>query len=470
MTMTKVLTTEQKAFEINLRTQLYGTLAEIGAGQEVARQFFQAGGAAGTIAKTMSAYDMQVSDAIYGKEKSGRYVCDSRVTKMMKQEYETLIERLMKVRPDDTQFFSYANTMAARSYKTQKDGHGWMGMQFMHEPGAQPSEIVIHIRMLDNSNPLQQQAVGRMGVNLIYACFYNLKDHGTFVESLMDNLGRERIEIDMIRVKGPGFEGKDPRLFNLELIKRNFTQSVIFDSNGDIVEPTDVLYKKHLLVLRGSFRPPTLVNLDMLSTGLTQFENDLPEEERDRILVLPEISVSKLIERGEVHNEDFLARVDILQALGQKVMISNKVGFYSLKKYLASMTSGQVNFVAGVYNIESIINDDRESLHPWGMMAGIGVIRGKRTQMYIYPGRDEETGNIINCTNAKIAQKHNDLVKYLLGRGYLKDIKHYNKDAFDIWSRVVLEMIQKGDKKWETMVPKLVADEVKKKKLFGYEN
>jgi hypothetical protein len=458
----------QKAFRINLETSIYGTFAEIGAGQEVARHFFQAGGAAGTIAKTISAYDMTVSDAIYGKDASGRYVCEGRLLRMLDREFAQLLDRLGPKMSSTTRFFAFADTVAAKSFKSNQAGHGWLGLRFQHAPGEAYSEVVLHIRMLDNQNLMQQQAVGRIGVNLVYGCFYLLNDYSEFVHSLMDDLGPERLEIDMIRVRGPGFKGMDPRLINLELIKRGYSQSVIFDVDGTLLQPSDTIYRKNILLLRGSFRPTTLVNLDMLERGLAQFKRDLPAEEHENILLLPEISVSKLLERGDVDPSDFLARVDLLSAIGQKVIITSKETFYSLNTYLMELTKKKIAFVLGTFNLESILDEKSQGMHPHGHLAAIGALVGNRTTLYIYPSMDEEKSKVIHGRDVPSSKDMKLLLEYLYQTKAMVDITDYDPTHFKIWSRTVLKMIQQNQSGWEEMVPPLVAKEVITKGLFGH--
>jgi len=466
----QMLNTKQKALEINLDTKIYGTFAEIGAGQEVARHFFQAGGAAGTIAKSISAYDMAMSDAIYGKEESGRYVCESRLAKMLDREFNLLLNRLSSTRASDTRFFAFANTVAARSFHSQNDGNGWIGVRFQHIAGAEATDVVIHVRMLDNQNLLQQEALGAIGVNLIYACYFYLSEPGLFIRSLMDNLTVERIEIDMIRVSGPGFESRDPRLLNLELIKRHYSSAVIFDEKGHVIQPTDALYKKDLLVLRGSFRPPTLVNLDMLAAGLERFQKDLSADEHKNIVVLPEISMSKLVERGEVDNSDFLARVDLLSALGQKVMISNKETFWGLNIYLKTMTKKRIAYVLGIYQLESLLDLEKYQNHPHGLLSAVGQSIGNQSKIYIYPAMDEKTKKLLKAKDCQVHEKVKGLLNYLIEVEQLIDVDKYHADYLCVWSRTVLKMIQNGESGWQSMVPEIIAKTVEKKGLFGFQS
>ncbi|MCU0353953.1 MAG: TonB-dependent receptor, partial [Cytophagales bacterium] len=270
----KNIGTRQKALKINLDRRIYGSFAEIGAGQEVAAQFFKAGGASGTIAKTISAYDMTFSDAIYGVEESGRYVVESRLTKMLNREYNLLQMRLNEKRGADTAFFAFANTVVALNYQKTNEGHGWIGLRFQLQPGAPYNDAVMHVKMLDNENLLQQQALGVVGVNLIYGCYYYHKSPETLLLSLMDDLSPERLEIDMIRFTGPDFAEVDNRLMSLYLVKNGFTNVALFGPDGQVLQPSEALYKRNIVCIRGRFRPVTHVNLDMLENGVKQFLED----------------------------------------------------------------------------------------------------------------------------------------------------------------------------------------------------
>ena len=459
---------DEKALKINLDKTVYGSFAEIGAGQEVARHFFRVGGAAGTVAKTMSAYDMSMSDAIYGKERSGRYVCEGRLQKMLAHEYKLLESRLTAPKYEQTKFFVFANTVAAKAYGSDRPGHGWLGLKFQHTPDATPSWVHLHVYLYDNQNYLQQEVLGRIGVNLIYACFNFLGNRERFIESLMDALNNERLEIDMIRVEGEAFKDEDPRLLNLELIKRQYSQAVMFDEMGRVCQPSEELYKKRPLVLRGSFRPPTFVNFDMIKQGLAAVKACTETSEHKNIVVLPEISMAKFLERGKVENEDFLTRVDLLNALGQKVLITNKESFSDLNSYLMDLTRETITFVVGVYNLQQIFDSKTYQKHSHGELMAIGELFSNRTKMFVYPGRDEKTKEILTAETIKIDSCLTMLRAQLLEQSKIKNITHYNQKYFTIWSREVVKMIENCQPGWEKMVPKLVAQAVKKKSLFGF--
>jgi hypothetical protein len=458
---------KSKSLAINLDDKIYGTFAEIGAGQEVVRHFFQAGGAAGTIAKAMSAYDMIVSDSIYGKDKSGRYVSESRLTKMLDREFNQLVERLGEARPDGTRFFVFADTVAAKSYSGNRDSHGWLGMRFQHEPKSEANEVVIHVKMLDAVNLQQQEALGQIGVNLVHACFHRLDSRDSFISALMDRLSTERIKIDMIRVSGPVFKQSDSRLWCLELVKRGLCEAVMFDGKGRVLQATDELYKKNILVSRGSFRPPTLVNMDMMGTGLRKFKKSLAKEEKNQTLVLSEISMNKLMAReGQLDNEDFLARVELLAKLGQSVLISNYKHYHELNTFLTTYSKREVAFVLGYYNLEEILKPGQYKDSTSGLLGALGELIGHKTKLYIYPAYDDD-GNILTAEAIKTNDESIFLLMYLIENNLIEDIEEHDRSVSHIWSRTVLKMIQDGDKAWEKMVPPSVAKEVNKMSLFG---
>lgn len=457
----------QKALEINLNPNIYGTFAEIGAGQEVARHFFRAGGAAGTIAKSMSAYDMTMSDVIYGKETSGRYVCEERLQKMLDKEFELLINRLTDIRHKDTTFFAYADTVSAKSHKGTGENHGWIGIKFQHAPGAAPSQVVIHISMLDAENTQQQEAIGALGVNLIYAVYHDILDRESFVSGLMDGLTISRIQIDMIRVEGAAFNGVDSRLLCLELVKMKLCQAVIFDVDGGVLQASDVLYKKNVLVVRGGYRPPNNLNLDMQECGLRKFRNSLDKDEKDNIIMIPEISMSLLLDRGKVDNEDFLARVDLLSALGQKVLISNSETYSDLNMFFTKYAKKNIAFVMASYNFEEILASEKYQTTKFGLLGSLGTLLEPRTKLYIYPACDDKTFEIKTIEQMNTAPELKYLIKYLVENGFIENITDYDVKVVGIWSRKVLKMIQDGTEGWEEFVPASVAKTVKTKCLFG---
>lgn len=464
--MERILDAGQKAFDINLDNSIYGTFAEIGAGQEVARHFFRAGGAAGTIAKSMSAYDMTVSDDIYGR--AGRYVSKERLQTMLSHEYDQLIERLSEKRGKETRFFAFADTVAAKSYKYNDECHGWMGVQFQHAPGAKPSKIIIHIRMRDQVNLQQQEALGLLGTNLLYNCYRELNDRVKFVKGLMHGLTTDRILVDYINVDGPAFSSQDHRLWPLELVKRGYTEAILFGSDGRILSSSDSFYKKNILISRGSYRPPTHFNMDMLEKGKKAFCKRLKDEEKDQIVVLAEISMSKLKERGKVISEDFLARVDLLSALGQMCLITSFNTYGELSYYLSTSTRKRISFVMGYYNLQEVFNHEKYTEKPGGLFGGIGELFGHRTDTFVYPALSDDGKKVLTSKDADVLDEIKPLISYLREMGRIEDIKDFDKNYFSIWSRTVLKMIQNNEEGWEKMVPKSIAKAVKDDCLFDF--
>src|SRR5580700_3765288 len=280
--------THQKALRINLDPRWYGTIAEIGAGQEVVRWFFRVGGAAGTVAKSISAYDMAVSDAEYGKAE--RYVSMGRLQGMLDKEFQLNVERLNEERGDSNCFFAFADTVVARSFRGGNECHGWMGVKFQAHPHDEPSQVVLHVRMLDVEAALQQEALGVVGVNLLHGAFFEHHEPEKLVESLLDRLSTDRIEIDLIRFRGIEFRSVDNRLVALQLVQLGLSGVAMFGPDKEVLQPSEVLRKKAVLVERGSFRPTTVVNLDMLECALAKFQTD-PGMEGKTVLALAELTM-----------------------------------------------------------------------------------------------------------------------------------------------------------------------------------
>lgn len=462
------LTTRQKALRINLDHKNYGTFAEIGAGQEVAEWFFKAGASSGTIAKTMSAYDMTISDAIYGPEASKRYVCEPRCIKMLSKEFTLLKQRLSDKRPD-TNFFAFANTVEVINFKKTNRGQGWLGVRFQLTPGGKHNELIVHVWLKDSDKILQSQVIGIVGVNMIYACYYHSADPEKMLQSLMDNLSSDRIEIDMFRLTGPDFKEVDNRIFSLKLVKFGFTNATIFGPDGNVMQPADVLYKKNILALRGRFRPVTHVNTDMVRCGRDMFINE-PDVEPDKILILSELTLANLRgQAGEIDERDFLDRVDILCSLGQHVMISNYHEYYRLIDYLSRFTRGKkIGVVLGVFNLMDVFQEKFYTNLNGGILEAFGKLFGQNVKMYVYPAVMPGTTDMMTCQNFQTPKHLEDLYKYLLSNMRLADIKTYNKNTLHIFSDNVLSLISQGTKGWEKLVPREVEKAIKEKCLFGY--
>lgn len=465
--MLEALSLRQKSLKINLAKRFYGTISEIGAGQEVARYFFQAGGASGSIAKTISAYDMTFSDSIYGKEASGRYVSEGRLLKMLEKEYQLLEERLGETRGKDHQFFAFADTVAALNFTKTNESHGWLGVRFQHVPGSDISEVVIHVRMLDNQNVLQQDALGIIGVNLIYASFFLQRDPEAFINSLMDHLDSSRVEVNFIRFGGKVFEDVDNRLMNLHLLKQGFTHAIMFDEKGKVVLPSDHLYKKDVLVVRGSFRPPTLVSFDMIKAGVSHFARDIGKKETE-VVAISEITISTLkAEAGDVTKEDFLARVDLICAMGQKTLITNYPQYYKLANYFARLNVPHLGLVLGIYNFQQVFTDQEYANVEGGILSALGQLFRDKVKAYIYPYKAKD-GAVESLANLKVPENFSHVLSYLKDNNKILDVENPNKDLLHIYSSKVLQMIVGNEPGWEKMVPPEVAKEINEKCLFGH--
>jgi hypothetical protein len=484
------LSANQKALAINLDDEIYGTFAEIGAGQEVARHFFQAGGAAGTIAKSMSAYDMKFSDDIYGKAQ--RYVSRERLVQMLDHEYQLLTERLDGTRGDRTTFFVYANTVAAANFRGTGDCHGWMGMRLQLRPHGPPNDIIIHVRMWDKTAVAQQEALGVIGVNLVYGAALLHTDIEEFILSLADNLGIQRIEVDMIECNGPDFAHLENRSICLHLVQHGLTNAVMYSPDRHVLQPSEILYKKAILVERGSFRPVTHVNIDMLDAAGAQF---LQEEKNrgEEVVVLMEITMHNLLAGGELNLDDFLARVDTLAALGYHVLISNYSEFFRLTDYFRRFTKKMVGIALGINNLLEVFNEQYYDNLAGGILEACGRLFKENTRMYVYPMKGsgynrylaEQAGKVaspepapqalpmpgewlITAQNLQVKIHLRNLYAYLLENHYIEPLLGFHAENLGIFSRDVLKKIAEGDSAWEKLVPAQAATIIKNRHLWGY--
>ncbi|HWB65119.1 MAG TPA: hypothetical protein VG603_16490 [Chitinophagales bacterium] len=462
----EILSIKRKALRINLDDSIYGTFAEIGAGQEVVRNFFQVGGASGTVAKAMSAYDMTFSDAIYGSEGSGRYVSESRLRKMLDKEYKLLVERLHDEKYSKKRFFVFSNTCTTLNYYKNNDPHGWMGVKFQMEPGKEPNEVVIHVRLKGSDSLYQQRVIGGIGTNLLFACYWYYDQLEDFVDSLIDNLSTDQVEIDMIRVKGPDFEKVDNRLLALQLVKKKFTDGTIFGANKEVSQPKDILYKKHLLCLRGRFRPVTNVNVDMMHCGVEYFKET--HGNTDNLVVLSEITLNNLAEDGNFDNKDFLDRADILCSLGHTVLVSNCHKHDVLVNYLDRCKPQSINIILGILNVLELFSEKHYKNAPGDLLHYFGEIFSRNAKMLAYPYQPDKTKPLITAENLTVSPNLKHLFQHLKENGFLVDLKGFDESVLQIFSPKVIQMIKAGEAGWEDMVPETVADIVKENCLFGY--
>jgi hypothetical protein len=458
------LDTHQKALRINLDASKYGVFAEIGAGQEVARWFFRVGGAAGTIAKSISAYDMTISDAIYGASK--RYVSRQRLQTMLEHEYGLLHERLKDKRGGTTKFFVFADTVTARSFTRQEDGQGWMGIRFQSQPNAAPSDIIIHVRMLDKENIQQQETLGTVGVNLIYAALYLNQQPEELVASLMDNLTPERLEVDMIKLSGPDFDKVDNRVMSLVLVQKGLTNAAMFNADGEVVQAAEVLYKKPILVERGSFRPVTKTTHHMLQCALAQLVQE-PQVQGEQVVVLLEMTLKNLTDGGVIDHKDFLERVDILASLGKTVLISNYLEYHRLAAYFFRYTKQLVGVAMGVQTLRELFEEKYYTDLEGGILESFGRLFRNNLRLYVYPYQDPTSGSILTAGNLRVASHLKHLCAYLLENQYILGLRDFDERYLKIFSRDALAKIKSGDPAWEEMVPPQVAKVIKDRKLLG---
>ncbi len=452
--------TLEKALKINLAHRVYGTFAEIGAGQEIADWFFRAGGASGTVAKTMSAYDMTFSDEIYGK--SARYVSRQRMVAMLDHEYQIVQDRLATKRGDATTFFALANTVRAKGFRdTKEECHGWMGLRFQTDPLGPSSDIQLHVRLLDATNARQAEALGILGVNLLYAA-YHLREHlPTFLHSLMDDLSRWRVEIDMVDFSGPAFAAPvyQDRLVALELVRSDLADAALFGANGEIWQPSDILYKRPVLLNRGSFDPITRVNLDMLAQGERAFIEEFGSKAEDHIEIL-EITMHNLLsmEDCSVEYDNFLARADVLQSLGKNVLISKYAEFHRLSGFLARHTQEPIGIILGLPLFEELFNERWYTDLEGGLLEAFGRLLRNQVRLYVYPAGDPMTGHIHHARQARVTREQQHLLHYLLDTGSVHGIENGLDDHIFQTSADVRQMIQTGDARWRDLVPPIVLE------------
>ena len=461
----KRLTTEEKALSINLDHSIYGSFAEIGAGQEVAATFFRIGGSSGTIAYTHSAYDMKVSDNMYGK--CSRYVCEDRLKQMLDKEFDNL-QKTIPQRAEQSRFFSFANTVESLNYHKTNQGHGWVGIKYQLTKGGKSNEIILHVKMHDKSHQEQQKALGILGVNLIHAAYTKYEKITEFLDDISYRLPKDKLEIDMCSVKGADYDYVDNRLIALLLVKRGLTDATIFDQTGSIVQASDALYKKNIFLMRGRFRPATKVHVDMVSTGLDRFLQD-KDVDPERVQVLLELTLKDLTADGKISIKDFLDRADLLNSMGYTVMISNYLKHYKMIEYLSDFAKGKkLGLVLGVYNLQTIFDPKYYNNLKGGLLEAFGRGFGRNIKMYVYPAINVETGNLLTLGNFELPDHLQDLLNFMVKTKKVEAITDYSADLLKIFSDDVLAKIKTKSDEWEKDVPVEVMKAIKFYKLFGY--
>jgi len=457
---------EAKALRINLNEHIYGTFAEIGAGQEVARHFFRVGGASGTIAKTISAYDKNFSDNIYGEDEDGRYVTETRLSKMLNHEMQLLENRIPRSENPNKMFFTYANTVTTIDFAKKFKGHGWMGIRFQTGPDKEFSEITLHVRFHQTEARFQQESVGIMGANLIYGAFYKHSEPKKLLKYLYDHIDKDAIEIDTINFSGPNFEGVDNRLMSLQLVKKGMTEAVMFNPSGNNILPARELYKKNILALRGSFRPVTKVNIDMFEKSLEVFLKER-EVDENKTVVIFEITLSNLTSQGEIDEKDFMDRAMLLCSLGHIVMISNFKEYYRLVDYLSQYTKKQMALAMGVNSFVEIFDENYYTDLSGGILEAFGKMFYNNLKVYLYPMKDEK-GAIVTSNNLKLHPRMKDFYKFFKYNGKVMDIFDFEPEYLDIFSRGILKKIKNNEAGWDEHLPEGISEMIVKKKMFGY--
>ena len=460
------LTTKGRALKLNLDQKIYGSFAEIGGGQEVAALFFKVGSASGTIAKTISAYDMTFSDAIYGS--TSKYVCEERLLQMLDKEFGLLQKRLTEA-ARNTCFFAFANTIETINYEKTNQGHGWIGIRFQLSPLAPPNDCILHVRLKDSNANWQQEALGYIGVNLIFACFH-LENPEELLNSIVDNLEKGRVEVDMFRISGPDFKHVDNRLMSLLLVKNGMSRLAMFDRNGYVLQPSESLHKKNVLILRGRFRPVTHVNVDMMLSGYRQFCKE-PDVDKENIMTLAELNLRDFKKKGhKIDLTEYLYTVDLLNSLGQNVIISSYGEYYRLVKYLSQFTrSKKIGIILGIYNLHNVFDESYYEDLIGGILEAFGILFGRNVKLYVYPSlKRKPPHELYRLTEFEISEKLKPLLNYLSVNAKIASMLDAKVDNLNIISDNVLEMIRANKPGWEEFVPNKVAETIKMHGMFDY--
>ena len=428
----EIFETKRKALKINLDPAFYGTFAEIGAGQEVARNFFEAGAASGTIAKTISAYDMAFSDAIYGVEEDGRYVSRTRLRKMLSHEFNLLNERLHTEKYDNKKFFAFADTVTTLNFTKTNDPHGWLGIRFQHEVNGPENEIVIHVRLLDSDTRLQSKVLGILGVNLVFAAYYYADQPQVMIESLVDNLSIGAVEIDLVKVRGPVFDNVNERLLNLYLIAKGFSNAAIFRPDGRAAQIKDTLYRKNIIVLRTKYRQKSLPNFDLFNLAVDQFKKNAGVNEENTVVLIEVLMGNVLDEDSSITNEDlqyFADRAEELCATGNNILVSNFRRNNHLAEFFKSFKPAHVGIATNVSNLRNIFNSDNYNKENYTneLLSYISGMFSKNVKLYAYPYLNKKENKIVTAQNLKVSEEAKPLYDFLIQNKYIIDIENYDE-------------------------------------------
>jgi hypothetical protein len=428
----EIIDIKRKALKINLNPKIYGTFAEIGAGQEVSRAFFNVGAASGTVAKTISAYDMTFSDEIYGAEESGRYVSQNRLIKMLDHEYSLLIERLKGEKHGDKTFFAFANTVTTLNYKRTNDPHGWVGLRFQSEPGGLPNEIYFHVRLLDTDVQMQQRVLGMIGVNLVYAAFYYANDPKKMIESLVDNLNVGSVEIDLISVQGPDFKNVNNLLLNLYLIVKDFSTAAIFDSDSHPRQAKDLLYKKDVMILRTKYGQKSNPNFSLFNKAADQFKL-VNKVDDSNLIVMIEVLITNVLTAAQETPDDIdlevvAKRAEEMCKTGNFVIVSNFTRKNRLAKYLDRCKPKSVGMSTNINNLKFVFNSANFGENYTGhLLSYVNDMFSRNVRLFAYPFLDKKSNSVITTENMPVSPEAKPLFDFLILNGYITDIKDYNQ-------------------------------------------
>jgi hypothetical protein len=369
-----------KALAVNLDTGIYGSIAEIGAGQEVARWFLTVGGASGTVAQTISAYDKSFSDATYGA--GTRYVSRERLGAMLNREYGLLVERLGPARGATTRFFAFADTASARNYRGDNEQHAWVGLRFQTEPDAGPSEVVLHVNLTAPTATHQQQALGLLGVNLIHAVHYRRASVDDFLAALWDELTIDSLEIDVLDLAGPAFAGVDPQAVCLRLVRKGMAHAVVFDAAARVADPSSILRKRPVIVDPGTFATVEPFHEAMLEASGRQLRAEGIAADRDPVALL-ELSLNPA--QGVAPDDaEILARVRRMASLGT-VAVTDYRELYRLTAYLRRYTAEPIRFVIGVSLLARVLEDQFYTDLPGQLLEALGKLFASNVKVHVYP-------------------------------------------------------------------------------------
>lgn len=427
----EIFETKRKALKINLNADIYGTFAEIGAGQEVARNFFEAGAASGTIAKSISAYDMAFSDAIYGEEESGRYVSRTRLTKMLNHEFSLLKERLHGEKYESKKFFAFADTVTTLNFTKTNEPHGWIGIRFQHEVDGPTNDIIVHVKLLDSDSRLQSKVLGILGVNLIFAAYYYAENPKVMIESLVDNLSIGSVEIDLVKVSGPVFETANERLLNLYLIAKGFAKAAIFRPDGKAAQMKDCLYKKNIIILRTKYRQKSNPNFDLFNLAVDQFVKNTGSKPEDTVVLIEVLMGNVLEEDSQITDEDlayFAERAEYLCSTGNNIIVSNFRRNNHLAEFIKSFKPQHVGIATNVSNLKNIFNSDNYNKEKYTheLLSYISGMFSKDVKLYAYPYRDRKSNTIVTSKELKVSEEAKPLFDFLIQNQYIIDIENYD--------------------------------------------